>query len=166
MMKKSVIIIGLLLVAGCSSVTPDANLTQDVTIIDSNKNHLSDPAVTQSILTKQLKQWQGVPYKNGGMTRKGVDCSGFVYLTYLNQFGLAIPRTTQFQSEIGTSVSRSRLQAGDLVFFKTGFKVRHVGIYLANNQFVHASTSKGVMVSSLNGNYWKEKYWQARRIED
>lgn len=165
-MNKNMIILSLLLLGGCSSVPQEADSAQTVKVIDANKNHLSDPRSARFLLDKQLAQWQGVPYKNGGMTRKGVDCSGFVYLTYLDRFGLAIPRTTEYQSQVGTSISRSQLQAGNLVFFKTGFKVRHVGIYLANNQFVHASTSKGVMISSLNGYYWKDKYWQARRIED
>ncbi len=165
-MNKTTIILSLLLLAGCSSTRQGLNSDQMVKVVDPSKNGLSDPSSTKLILNKQFTQWQGVPYKNGGMTRKGVDCSGFVYLTYLDRFGLAIPRTTQYQSQVGTSISRSQLQAGDLVFFKTGFKARHVGIYLANNQFVHASTSKGVMVSSLDSYYWKDKYWQARRIED
>jgi len=124
----------------------------------------SDTRVKASILKKHYLRWQGTKYKNGGMSRSGIDCSGFSVVTYRDLFGLKLPRTTAGQAETGSAVSKSGLRAGDLVFFKTGRWQRHVGIYIEQNWFVHASTSKGVMISNLKESYWKKHYWRARRL--
>ena len=116
------------------------------------------------LLYKQYREWRGVRYKYGGLSKKGVDCSGFVYLTYRDKFGRKIPRTTAKLAVAGKSVKRQDLRAGDLVFFKTGGKKRHVGIYIEKNKFVHASTSKGVIISSLDNVYWRGHYRHARRL--
>lgn len=115
-------------------------------------------------LYAQYDNWQGTPYRLGGLDKKGIDCSGFVYITFKQRFGFTFPRTTKEQVKQGNGVARSKLKPGDLVFFKTGWRVRHVGIYISNGQFLHASKSKGVVISSLDNVYWQEKYWQARRI--
>ncbi|MDH5426292.1 MAG: NlpC/P60 family protein [Gammaproteobacteria bacterium] len=134
------------------------------------KGKLIQSPLSSQQLTQAFKQqhasWKGVRYKTGGLSRKGVDCSGFVYRSYKDGVGVSIPRTTELQSQQGQQISKSELKVGDLIFFKTGsiFKSRHVGIYTGNNMFLHASTSKGVMKSSLNNPYWKETYWQARRV--
>lgn len=86
---------------------------------------------------------------------KGIDCSSFVQRTFREQFGLELPRSTYEQQETGKSVSRTNLRTGDLVLFRAGSTGRHVGIYIGNNQFVHASTSSGVIISSMNEPYWK-----------
>ena len=80
------------------------------------------------------------------------------------QFGLELPRSTYEQQETGKSVSRTNLRTGDLVLFRAGSTGRHVGIYIGNNQFVHASTSSGVIISSMNEPYWKKRYNEARRV--
>ena len=103
-------------------------------------------------------------YRLGGSTKKGIDCSGFVQRTFREQFGLELPRSTYEQQEMGKSVSRSNLRTGDLVLFRAGSTGRHVGIYIGNNQFVHASTSSGVIISSMNEPYWKKRYNEARRV--
>lgn len=108
--------------------------------------------------------WEGTPYCLGGTTRRCIDCSAFVRTVYDEVFDKALPRTTEAQVREGQPVSRSELQAGDLVFFRTGFSTRHVGIYLADGRFLHASTSLGVTTSSLNGRYWRRHYWTARRL--
>ncbi|STL90306.1 lipoprotein [Escherichia coli] len=105
-----------------------------------------------------------VRYRLGGSTKKGIDCSGFVQRTFREQFGLELPRSTYEQQEMGKSVSRSNLRTGDLVLFRAGSTGRHVGIYIGNNQFVHASTSSGVIISSMNEPYWKKRYNEARRV--
>jgi lipoprotein Spr/probable lipoprotein NlpC len=115
-------------------------------------------------LQAQYNSWQGVPYRLGGLSKKGIDCSGFVYLTFKEQFGLILPRTTETQVKRGTRVYIGQLQAGDLIFFKTGWRTRHVGIYLSDGQFLHASTSKGVIISRLDNVYWKKKYWRSQRV--
>ena len=115
-------------------------------------------------LYQQHRQWQGTPYRYGGLNRNGVDCSGFVYLTYLERFGIKLPRSTKGQAGFGNEVRRSELRPGDLVFFKTGTKSRHVGIYIEKGKFLHASTKNGVMISSFQDYYWKDKFRYARRV--
>ena len=109
----------------------------------------------------------GTPYRLGGTTPTAFDCSGFTQYTF-NKEGLSIPRTTGQQMATGTPVSKSNLEVGDLVFFNTsGRGVSHVGIYSGSNNFIHASVSKGVMVSSLDDPYyWKSRYIGARRVAD
>ena len=110
----------------------------------------------KSRIMDQYADWKGVRYRLGGSTKKGIDCS--------EQFGLELPRSTYEQQEMGKSVSRSNLRTGDLVLFRAGSTGRHVGIYIGNNQFVHASTSSGVIISSMNEPYWKKRYNEARRV--
>lgn len=117
-----------------------------------------------SALNYQYNGWRGVPYKEGGLTKKGIDCSGYVHLTFKQRFGIETPRSTKALSSYGRAVGRRELQAGDLVFFKTGWKTRHVGIYMYDGRFMHASTSSGVMVSSLDEEYWDDAYWHSRRV--
>ena len=116
------------------------------------------------LLRREFFRWQGTPYRLGGNNKKGIDCSALVQHIYRDSFNIHLPRTTKTQVKKGLLVYRHQLQIGDLVFFKTGRDTRHVGIYIGNNQFIHASTSKGVITSSLDNIYWKPKYWQAKRI--
>ncbi len=115
-------------------------------------------------LYTRLEDWQGVPHRDGGMSKRGVDCSGFTYLTFRELFDIRLPRTTSQLAQTGRPISRLQLQAGDLVFFKIGRGGRHVGIYLENQKFIHASKSKGVMMSRMDNPYWQKHYWQARRM--
>ncbi len=144
----------VVILAGCSRHAPPPN------------GRLSDSIKVIAQLNEQLSQWHGTPYRYGGMGRGGVDCSGFVYLTFRDRFDLQLPRTTVAQTDIGTRISKDELLPGDLVFFKTGSGENglHVGIYDTDDQFIHASTSQGVIRSSLNNVYWKKVFWQARRI--
>ncbi|WP_340616552.1 C40 family peptidase [Xenorhabdus entomophaga] len=127
---------------------------------------LSDPIMVIAQLRDQLEQWHSTPYRYGGMDRRGVDCSGFVYRTFYDRFNIRLPRTTSEQTRLGTKISKDDLMPGDLVFFKTGSGESglHVGIYDTNNEFIHASTSKGVIRSSLDNVYWRRVFWQARRM--
>ncbi|PCJ31117.1 MAG: hypothetical protein COA90_07245 [Gammaproteobacteria bacterium] len=133
--------------------------------------HATQPSTvsaSSSLVSEQLysqhQEWQGTPYRYGGLDKAGIDCSGFVYLTFKQRFDFGFPRTTQDQVTQGKKIAKYDLQSGDLVFFKTGWKVRHVGIYIENGQFLHASKSKGVIISSLENVYWKKAYWQSRRV--
>ncbi|MCB1984173.1 MAG: C40 family peptidase [Burkholderiales bacterium] len=112
----------------------------------------------------QHKVWQGVRYRLGGLSKNGVDCSGFVYLTYKSKFGIHLPRTARQQSRLGKVIHKHELIAGDLVFFRTGPASKHVGIYLENNQFLHVSQRKGVTISHLDNVYWNSKYWKSVRV--
>lgn len=121
---------------------------------------------TVSLLKRHYEKWRGTPYVEGGMSASGMDCSGFTVLAYRDIFGLSLPRTAGEQVAYGRAVARDDLEPGDLVFFQTGVMKRHVGIYLHDDQFMHASLSRGVTISSLDDGYWRRKYWQARRLSN
>lgn len=120
--------------------------------------------VDNTSLEAYFNAWQGTRYQLGGSTHQGLDCSAFVKNTYREVYRLELPRATKQQAKMGVSVRKSNLQRGDLVFFKTGWRLRHVGIYTKNGRFIHASTRRGVIESSLNERYWDKHYWKARRI--
>lgn len=151
-------LIGFMLLTGCA----DTSLVRQETLTEIFP--IDKQAVISSALNEQYQNWRAVRYRYGGLTKAGVDCSGFVYLTFLQQFGIKLPRTTYLQAQYGQKISKNKLETGDLVFFKIGKEKRHVGIYLENKQFLHASFSKGVTISSLDNVYWKQKYWKAKRI--
>lgn len=119
---------------------------------------------TQSKLLDIYADWKGTPYKWGGNSKKAIDCSAFMQRTFDEGFGKQLPRTTQEQYAVGKKIDKKALQTGDLVFFKTGTNTWHVGVYLSDNQFMHASVTYGVSVTDLTNPYWKRRYIGARRI--
>ena len=110
--------------------------------------------------------WEGTPYRLGGVSKKGIDCSAFVRQAYASVFDVEVPRTTFGQAKIGKEVKKSELVPGDLVLFKTSRSVRHVGVVVHGNKFMHVSVKKGVIVSSLDNIYWRKKYWKAVRPDN
>ncbi|SHE92130.1 spr peptidase. Cysteine peptidase. MEROPS family C40 [Microbulbifer donghaiensis] len=125
----------------------------------------ADTAQVKKMIYAQYREWKGTRYKLGGLSKRGIDCSGLIYATYRDQLGIELPRTTEYQARLGNAIKRRELRAGDLVFFKTGRKVWHVGIYIEDDQFFHASTKRGVTISRLTDYYWRDKYWHARRLD-
>ena len=106
-------------------------------------------------LTNYYESWLGVPHRMGGMTKQGVDCSGFVLNVYKDVYGIKLPRTASQMSQAVKKINRNEMKEGDLIFFARGTsKPHHVGIYLKDNNFVHTSTSRGVTISSLEDKYW------------
>ncbi len=115
---------------------------------------------------KSAKRYVGVPYKYGGQSPKGFDCSGLTAYVY-KRHGVKLPRSANKQARVGKPVKKPHLRAGDLVFFSTGKKrqVSHVGIYVGNDKFIHASSSgKKVTTASLSSSYFKKNYHSARRV--
>lgn len=109
-------------------------------------------------------RYQGVPYVFGGTTPNGFDCSGFTRYVFA-QAGVYLPRGADEQYEVGRSVSYSRLQSGDLVYFTTyEAGASHVGIYLGNGQFISATSSRGIAIARLDSGYWGDRYIGARRV--
>lgn len=113
-----------------------------------------------------IEDWYGVRYRLGGDSKKGIDCSAFVRRLYENVFCVNLVRTACQQFNMCRYINRvDSVKEGDLVFFKTkGNRISHVGIYLMNDFFVHASSSRGVMISSLNDSYWERRFAGAGAI--
>lgn len=164
-MKRNIsrlfILISISLLVSCSSLQ-DRNSAK----FESNPNtsKLKDSNHIKEVLYSHYSEWQGVRYRYGGLSRNGIDCSGFVHLTFKSKLGLHLPRTTRMQSRLGKEVGKNDLKAGDLVFFKTGPGSKHVGIYLEKNKFLHASQKQGITISRLDHVYWKSNYWKSVRI--
>ena len=118
----------------------------------------------QTLLLAEANAWAGTPHVLGGTTRTGVDCSALVQHVYNDLFNVALPRTTAQQSRLGELIHRSQLNIGDLIFYKIDRSSRHVGIYVGNNEFLHASKSRGVTLSSIDEPYWKRRFWKVKRI--
>ncbi len=118
-------------------------------------------------LLENVDEWYGVRYRTGGNTKSGVDCSGFTVAVYAAVYGIMLPRVSRDQYRTSRKISTTELQEGDLVFFNTnGRGVSHVGVYLGNNKFIHASVSKGIMVNGLFEPYYLKRYIGAGRIDD
>ncbi|MBS9522492.1 C40 family peptidase [Litoribacter ruber] len=116
------------------------------------------------------KSFHGTPYRFGGTTRAGMDCSALLLHSF-SSVGVTLPRTSEAQSKIGRRVTVQSLKKGDVVFFATGRKrrqVTHAGIVTSNNrgniQFIHASTSLGVTEDAINSDYWSKKFVVGRRV--
>lgn len=113
-------------------------------------------------------EWIGTPYRSGGNSKRGVDCSGFTCQIYKQVYLKKLERTTLGQMNQTRKISKGNLREGDLVFFssrKSNKKVAHVGIYLKNGRFIHASTSRGVIVSNLNEQYYRTHWIRGGRIK-
>ena len=156
----------LLLSSGCSTKKTLKNI-QKTKLSQPQHKPLYKPKSKNWItisLYKEYKKWYKTPYRYGGCSRDGIDCSSLVQRIYKEAFNIKIPRTTKEQMKIGYKVSKSSIKAGDLVFFKTGYKTRHTGIIIEGDKFIHTSTKRGVMISQLHNPYWKQRYWQSRRV--
>ena len=117
-------------------------------------------------LVKEINSWVGVPYKSGGDTKKGTDCSGFVQAVYKTVYQVSLYRTVVDLLKNCDLIKKEELSAGDLVFFKiNNTQVSHVGIYINEDKFIHASSSKGVMVSDLKETYYKKYFYSGGRIK-
>lgn len=139
--------------------------------------HFSSCSSTKKIKSQRVNQvvetaksFRGTPYRYGGTTRSGIDCSALVYLSFQSA-GVNLPRTSAEQSKMGKKVSVHNLEKGDVIFFATGKsrrKVSHAGIVTSarrgNIQFIHSSTSLGVTEDNVYAPYWSQRVVRARRI--
>jgi lipoprotein Spr len=124
------------------------------------------PDKFNSMLYDTLEAWLGTPYRSAGMSRSGVDCSGFVTCMYNDVYGLRLNgrRCSEIYNEV-KKINKSELKEGDIVFFKIRHsQVSHVGLYLGNDKFIHSSTSNGVIVSDLKEEYYQKYFWGGGRL--
>lgn len=123
-------------------------------------------STARSVISCSLR-FLGSPYRYGGKTIRGFDCSGFVGHVF-GLMDIELPRSSREQAKAGSHVEKESLIPADLVFFKTGgsSRINHVGIYLGDNRFIHASTTRGIVITSLNDKYYKKAYYGARRVLD
>lgn len=119
---------------------------------------------TKSSLLQAYRDWKGTPYRLGGGSEKGVDCSMFINIVFAEYFDMDLPTNTRTQLNAGEGIRRTAIQTGDLIFFRTGRGMMHVGIMVDQEEFLHASTSEGVTISEVSQKYWTDRYLAARRV--
>lgn len=156
--KQTFSLLFLLALVGCGSTPPSEPDSSSLT------TDFIEPSLPS--FSGVFTEWHGVPYRLGGSTKRGIDCSAFVQIAYRDAWQLDLPRTTQSQAQTGQLITYEEAQYGDLVFFKTSRTNIHVGVYLGQKQFMHASTSKGVIISRIDNPYWASKFWHFRRIDN
>lgn len=119
-------------------------------------------------LYKEVESWLGTPYKYGGQTKKGTDCSGLVVEIYRKIYGKKLYRSSyEIYEKNCEHIDKDELREGDLVFFitsKKGKRINHIGLYLKNNKFVHSTTKRGVIITDLSENYYKKRFVGAGRV--
>ncbi|NQV73338.1 C40 family peptidase [bacterium] len=181
MTRHVLVIAACLLLTGCTAtrsifgISPELSEESGTEASDGSGYEAGEGALEQgapsvyerldTALRLELEGWHGTPHVWGGNTKKGVDCSGLVQQIFADVLDLETPRTTGELILEGRRVSKSKLKTGDLVFFSPeSKKAGHVGIYLSQGDFAHASSSKGVMTSKLTNPYWKKYYETGRRL--
>ncbi|QDO93612.1 NlpC/P60 family protein [Formosa sediminum] len=185
MHKLSLLLCLLICISSCKSTKKTTSYSKTNSISASNNtietNSTSNDAVLAPIdreaskhlgteLRDYAKQFEGVRYKYGGTTTKGMDCSGLVYETF-KAYNIDLPRVSRDMALEGSKINIEDVQVGDLLFFQTNPKrntINHVGLVVAsrtgNVEFIHSTTSKGVITSSLAERYWYYSFKEARRI--
>ena len=157
-MKKFLLLIFVFMMLGACSLSKNTYF---------NKNNLHSKA--DKIVANAFR-FKGVKYKFGGTTKKGMDCSGVIFVAF-NQENIHLPRVTKNMAKRGSSISLNSARKGDLLFFRTASSIRginHVGLItsIKNEQiwFIHSTSSKGVIISSLSQKYWKKSFVKATRL--
>lgn len=177
-MKKIIIftlLVGTMLTVNAqNSKTTSSNNTQKAEVSDPDNlasqffSQVMGVAISATSNTKMYQfiyDWLGTPYRLGGDTKKGIDCSGFAYQLYDKTFNTIIGSNSRNIFSMVNPISKVELKEGDLVFFKIkSSSISHVGVYIGDNKFAHASSSKGVMISNLDEPYWKRYFYKGGRL--
>ena len=177
MAQRFLLLFACLLWTGCAATQSFLGITPRSDVeMETRENRDAEPVVAhedadvlyakfETALKSELEDWYGTPHVWGGTSRSGVDCSGLIKQVYADLLGVQTKRTTGELIEEGQHIRKSKLKAGDLVFFSPNAKKgSHVGIYLSEGDFAHASSSRGVMTSSLSNPYWTRHYETGRRL--
>lgn len=168
-MLQRLVVLSAIALGGCATTQPPAPVSP---ARGPSAGVLVPPAATagrveadrvEARLVSHYQAWKGTPYAFGGSGRGGVDCSGLVQLTYARLYGVSLPRTTRDLRWTGAEIAPRELRPGDLVFFDEARKDSHVGIYLGDGRFMHASTRRGVTADRLDSRYWRTRFSAAVR---
>lgn len=166
-MKRIIVCISvLILLASCGGHRKAVKPSPDTSYEELQPDFTSGKDLPGERIVSQARRWLGTPYRYGGETRQGTDCSGMVMVLYRDVAGIKIPRNSGKQQEFCKHIQRSELNPGDLVFFSSSRKgrVSHVGIYAGRDKFIHASSSQGVIISSLDEDYYRRHFHSAGRV--
>ncbi len=136
---------------------------------DNHRGRIPNVAMTKDArkVLNEAMTWIGTPYKYGGNTRRGIDCSGLTCMAFEKAIGLKLPRNSGEQAKFSRRIRRSDLRPGDLVFFASrrgGNQINHVAIYMGDNSIIHSTSSQGVTVSCLDEEYWKSHFYSCGRV--
>lgn len=163
-MKKYILLLSFL--AFLTSCTSRNN-------VSTSTNHRTSTSIKGSASVRQIintaEKYQGTPYKYAGTTRDGMDCSGLIFQVF-SEHGISFPRVSRDQAQMGDEISKNNVKTGDLLYFATsgGSRVTHVGLvhHVKGDEifFIHSSTSRGVIISSLEEKYWNKAFLFAKRV--
>jgi len=157
------ITLAVLSIAGPASARP-APPFRTGSILSSGGRRATDVHTVAGRIMNAYRHWKGVHYLWGGQSRDGIDCSALIQKIFREALARQLPRTTAEQIKEGKNVRTSELKAGDLIFFQTEPGIRHVGVYVGEHWFIHASGSRGVTVSTLENACWAGHFEAARRV--
>jgi cell wall-associated NlpC family hydrolase len=150
-------------VAPATHVPPSTDVVQEFPYPRSSDS-VATPDARGNEVVEKAQQYIGTPYRSGGTTTNGVDCSGLTFAVY-RSVGVQLPRNSDEQVRVGAAVSRNELAPGDLIFFGSSSNVSHVGIYAGDGEFIHASTrAHSVRFDRLDNKYFSSRYVTARRV--
>ncbi|NLP02195.1 MAG: C40 family peptidase [Fibrobacter sp.] len=168
---SAVFISAVLFFSGCapsvkySRGSPQTGTTSKQYLVPRDWDYRKNYQIPQSRLSSVIASYIGTPYRYGGMSRKGVDCSGFVCLVFRDVSRVKLPHSTRKLRKYGRVVPMQQARHGDLIFFKGSRGiVNHVGIFLGEGRFAHASSSKGVIYSNLSEKYYSQRLLEVRRL--
>ena len=154
----------------CGSKKRIASSSRSNTLVIESSSYREKPAPVASRIADYALDFQGTRYKYGGTTRKGMDCSGLVYVSFLSE-NIQLPRVSRYMANEGKMLHVNQINVGDLLFFQTNKNkdvINHVGLVVeivpGSVNFIHSTTSRGVIVSSLNERYWNDAFVVAKRV--
>ncbi|MBT4096989.1 MAG: hypothetical protein HOM68_08560 [Gemmatimonadetes bacterium] len=173
---RQLIYASIVMLCACAGITPAPRYTGGQSTTSTATTAIGSELKTRQRARLQggdrrlmgvIEGYLGIPYLWGGTTRRGMDCSALTRAVVREAYGVELPRTSRQMYELGKPTDRQKLRAGDLVFFRiddSGPGVSHVGIYVGDGQFAHASSSRGAVIDPLGSSYFDKRYAGARRI--